>query len=87
MDSYLPRTQGDKLKANQMHWGLNKDESDDKFLLISLKESEVKSHLFDLDKDDKIILKSVGTDWFIWLGIRDSCGLRKRGNEIKMRTF
>jgi len=86
-DSYRPRTQDDKLKANKMHWEFNKDESDDKFLLIFLKESEAKSHLVDLDKDEKVILKSVGTDWFIWLGIGNIYGLCKRGNEIKMRTF
>jgi hypothetical protein len=70
-----------------MRWEFNKDESDDKFLSILLKESEAKSHLVDLEIDGKVILKSAGTDCFIWLGIMTSCGLCKRGNEIKMQIF
>ena len=62
---------------------VNKGESDNKFLLIILKESEAKSHLVDLNVDGKIILKSVGTDWFNWLGKLTSCRLYKRGKENK----
>ena len=60
-DCYRPRTQDDELNADKMHWECNKDESDDKLLII-LKESEAKCHLVDLDVYGKIILKWVGND-------------------------